>query len=117
MTGATESSFGSCWVTWEEAEHGRLYVTVAGEVDLHTAPQLERALSQPARELVVDLVDCEFIDSTGLAVLIEARGRVDRLTLIAPGVEVRRILEISGLDQIIPVHGSRGSLNGTAADA
>lgn len=116
MSEATES-YGSCSVSSEHGENGRVYVTVAGEIDLYTASQLEEALEQDATEFVVDLIDCEFIDSTGLGVLVAARARVDRLALIGPGVEVQRILEISGLDRIIPVYGSRGSLGGVRTDA
>ena len=117
MSGATESSFGSCWVLTERSESGRIYVTVVGELDLYTAPELEQALEEPAREFVIDLVDCEFIDSTALGLLVAARARVERLALIAPGLEVQRILEISGLDRIIPVYGSRRSVQPVGVDA
>ena len=117
MSRTTDPSYGSCAVSSERDEHGCVYVTVVGELDPHTAQELEVALETDAAEFVVDLVDCEFIDSTALGVLVAARGRVRRLALIAPGLEVKRTLEISGLDRIIPVFGSRGSLGGLAADA
>ena len=100
---------------WSEQEaNGRVTVTVSGEIDLYSAPQLERELEQDATEFVVDLLDCEFIDSTALGVLVAGRARVDRLTLIAPAVEVQRILRISGIDRVMPVYGSRMSLDDDA---
>lgn len=117
MSGTAESSFGACLVSTDPGEDGCVYVTVVGELDLYTAPQLEQALEQPASEFVIDLVECEFIDSTALGVLVAARARVGRLALIAPGLEVQRILEISGLDRILPVYGSRRSVQRIGADA
>jgi anti-anti-sigma factor len=98
-------------VSSEQEENGRVTVTIAGEIDLYTASELERALEQDASEFVVDLLDCDFIDSTALGVLVAARARVDSLTLIARGLEVQRILEISGIDRVMPVYGSRDSLD------
>jgi anti-anti-sigma factor len=59
--------------------------------------------------VVVDLSEVEFIDSTALGVLIEARTRIDNrqaFLLAAPGLETRRALEISGLDRHFSVHDS-----------
>ena len=113
MSQTTQYPYGSCSVTSEQGENGRVYVTVVGELDLYTVPELELALEADAATFVVDLVDCEFIDSTALGVLVAARDRVGRLALIAPGPEIQRTFEISGLNRIIPVYGSRG---GIAAD-
>jgi anti-sigma B factor antagonist len=55
-----------------------------------------------AGTLVVDLAEVEFMDSTALAMLLEARGRLrngDSFRLAAPGLEARRALEVSGLDR------------------
>ena len=116
MSDATEFSYGSCSVSSERDESGRVHVTVVGELDLFTATKLRRTLRQDARAFVVDLVDCEFLDSTALGMLVAARNRVGRLALIAPGVAVRRSRAMSGLDQVLPVYGSRTSIRG-AADA
>src|SRR4051794_29719674 len=59
--------------------------------------------------VVVDLSEVEFIDSTALGVLIEARTRVHNrraFLLAAPGLETKRALEISGLDRHFTVHDS-----------
>jgi anti-sigma B factor antagonist len=58
---------------------------------------------------VVDLGEVEFIDSTALGALIEARTRLNNrraFLLAAPGLETRRALEISGLDRHFAVHGT-----------
>jgi anti-sigma B factor antagonist len=90
---------------------GSVVVSLAGELDLYNAPVLRTALlaecaAAPER-LVVDLSGVEFIDSTALGVLIEARrrlGRNDAFVLAGPGMETRRALRISGLDKHFGVH-------------
>ncbi len=86
-------------------------VRLAGELDLYNAPALRETLvglagERPAR-LVLDLTEVEFVDSTALGVLIEARSRMDdrkAFLLAAPGLETHRALKISGLDQHLTVH-------------
>jgi anti-sigma B factor antagonist len=88
-------------------------VKLGGELDLYNAPQIREALSDASAEhparIVVDLSEVEFVDSTALGVLIEARTRFDNqraFLLAAPALETRRALEISGLDQHFAVHDS-----------
>jgi anti-sigma B factor antagonist len=88
-------------------------VRLAGELDLYNAPQVRDALTDAcgdsAERVVVDLSEVEFIDSTALGMLIEARKRMDNsraFLLAAPGLETRRALEISGLDRHFSVHDS-----------
>lgn len=109
MSGSMDPSYGTCTISSERHGSDAVYVTVVGEVDLYTAPQLDRALRESAQAFVVDLTACGFIDSTALGVLVAARTRVGRLELVAPGPEVRRTLEISGIDRILTVHESRSS--------
>lgn len=93
-----------------DRQDGAVIVRLAGELDLYNTPVVRQALldlceEQPGR-LVVDLAQVTFVDSTGLGVLIEARSKLrDRgaLVLAAPGLEVQRALQISGLDQHIAV--------------
>lgn len=90
---------------------GAVVVHLAGELDLYNSHQVRAALvdctaEQPQR-LVVDLAEVEFIDSTALGVLVEARSRMDEketFLLAAPGLETRRALEISGLDRHFAIH-------------
>jgi anti-sigma B factor antagonist len=86
-------------------------VTLAGELDLYNADSVRKALFEAAGEgperIVVDLGDVEFLDSTALGVLIEARSKLENgraFLLASPGLETRRALEISGLDRHFSVH-------------
>lgn len=86
-------------------------VSLGGELDLYNAEHVREALTGACAEaperIVVDLGEVEFIDSTALGVLIEARTKLDNgrsFLLAAPGVETRRALQISGLDQHFSVH-------------
>ena len=88
-------------------------VRLAGELDLYNAHLVREALFEVAGRnpgrLVVDLAEVLFVDSTALGVLIEARSRLANrpsFLLVAPGVETRRALEISGLDRHFAVHAS-----------
>jgi anti-sigma B factor antagonist len=100
-------------VTGVERNDGATVVRLAGELDLYNAQTVRETLiacceETPAR-LVVDLSGVNFIDSTALGVLIEARTRMTNrrsFLLAAPGLETRRALEISGLDKHFAVHES-----------
>ena len=92
---------------------GSTVVSLAGELDLYNAAAVREALLECCAEgperLIVDLTNVNFIDSTALGVLIEARTRMSNrrgFLLAAPGLETRRALEISGLDRHFAVHDS-----------
>jgi anti-sigma B factor antagonist len=91
---------------------GGVVVRLGGELDLYNADEVRSALASaidggPER-VVIDMADVEFIDSTALGVLIEARSKLGRpsLLLAAPQLETRRTLQVSGLDRHLPVHDS-----------
>jgi len=82
-----------------------LIVSVRGDVDLATAPLLDRALAdlwQPPDRLVIDAAGVAFMDSTGLGVLVKcaarARDEGGSIGLAAVTPRVRRVLAITGLD-------------------
>ena len=87
-------------------------VTVSGEVDLYTAPQLRDelvgALEGGARRLVIDMSRVEFCDSTGISVLLSAmkrsRDKDGALELVAPRPAVTKVLEVTGLDEVFTIH-------------
>lgn len=86
-------------------------VRLGGELDLYNADRMRTALGDACADsperVVVDLSEVEFIDSTALGVLIEARTKLDNrqgFLLAAPALETRRALEISGLDRHFTVH-------------
>lgn len=91
---------------------GTVVVRLAGELDLYNAEDVRAALAEviaatPVR-VVVDLSQVEFMDSTALGVLIEARSKLGRdgLSVASPGIETRRALQVTGLDRHLPVHDS-----------
>lgn len=75
-------------------------VSVSGELDLSSAPILRDALEPVIAlgpdQVIIDLSDLRFVDSTGLAVLLEAQARVD-LRLRDSSLAVQRIIEATGL--------------------
>ena len=82
-----------------------------GEIDLHVAPQIRASLTslladKPPR-LVVDLSKVSYIDSSGIAVLIEAMQNVDKyggkFALSGLQESVRPIFEIARLDQVFRI--------------
>jgi len=82
-------------------------VVVAGEVDLASADRLREALESElgsGRPILVDLASCTFIDSVGLSVLIQAAQRAGRtLGIVSPSPAVRRLIELTQLESLIPV--------------
>jgi anti-anti-sigma factor len=95
-------------------------LTVRGELDLGTAPELEQALDAAldrAESLILlDLTDCEFMDSTGVALIVRSWQRHDatagnggagRLELCCPSPQVKRLLEVTGLRESITMHSNR----------
>ena len=113
MDEANGQGLGEDPVAGVERRDGSVVVHLTGELDLHNAPTVRKTLLAVAEEkperLVVDLAGVEFIDSTALGVLVEARTRLvnRRAFLIAsPGLETHRALQISGLDQHLSVHES-----------
>jgi len=91
----------------DPGRHERV-VTVAGEADLYTAPELERALqgviALGGTSVAVDLAEVSFIDSTTLGVLLRYHGRFrglgGDLVLVTNDRRVVRTLEVTGLDRI-----------------
>ena len=93
-------------------------IAVRGELDLSTAPDLEEQLNAAMdggrASVLIDLSACEFIDSTGIALIVRAWQQLDgngdrggHLVLCSANDQVRRVLDVSGLEQSIPVHATR----------
>lgn len=103
-----------------QLDDGIRVVAVRGELDLSTAPQLEGPLEEAIAvgdaSVVVDLSECEFIDSTGIALIVRAWQRLDcaaagdgegRVVICSYNDQVRRVLEITGLNLSIAIHSTR----------
>lgn len=106
--------------TAAELEDGVRVIAVRGELDLSTAselePRLEEAVSDGGASLLIDLTQCEFIDSTGIALIVRAWQRLNRaasgdgsgrVVICSGNEQVRRVLEITGLELSIPIHETR----------
>jgi anti-sigma B factor antagonist len=85
-------------------------VTAPEEIDLTNVPGLRAALQAAAAAgspaLVVDMTRTRFCDSAGLRVLVDAHKRAvaegGAVLLAVPAAAVLRVLEITGIDQVIP---------------
>jgi anti-sigma B factor antagonist len=89
-----------------EIDAGARELLVEGELDLAVADQLRAALEKEdsARtQVLIGLENCEFIDSTGIAVIVQAHCRLaekgGRIALYGPTRQVRRILSVTGLTE------------------
>lgn len=84
-------------------------VEVTGEVDVYTAPALDEALAELVAAgrtgIVVDLTAVDFLDSTGLGVLVKTLKRVreqqGHLAVVAVEERIRKIFRITGLDTVM----------------
>ncbi len=91
-------------------ENDAALARVAGEVDLHTAGQLERQLADlvedGATDIVVDLAELTFMDTTGLGALVRTAGRLrerhGRIVLRFPPRTVQTMLEITRAQALLP---------------
>lgn len=82
-------------------------LVVVGELDIATVPVLRRSVSEvllrsPTR-LILDLHGVDFIDSSGLAVLLELVSTIGRVEIFQPSAAVRRVIELSGLAAVLPM--------------
>lgn len=104
----------------EQLEGGIRAFTVRGELDMNTAPELEQALEEALAEegasIMLDLSECEFIDSTGIALIVRTWQRLDRdgggggkghVVLCGINHQVRRLLKITGVESSISMHEQR----------
>jgi anti-sigma B factor antagonist len=86
-----------------------------GELDLalcvKLAPELNAALHSPARAIVIDLEAVSLVDSSGIALLLNAFRRLDRagrqLAIACPMGSQRRAFELTALDRELPMHQTR----------
>lgn len=95
----------------QRSEGGATVLMVSGELDLAASPTLEERLDQvfsdSVSQLVIDLRALEFIDSTGLSVLVKAHQRAEEsgcnFGLVNGGSQVRRLLTLTGIAERLTV--------------
>jgi anti-sigma B factor antagonist len=88
-------------------------VRITGEVDMsheeELRGELRTAVASDAKGIVVDLTECEFIDSSGVRALLLSReaknseGGSERVAVAASSEQILRILTVMGIDRVIPI--------------
>ena len=114
-----EATLGTIHVRSRSAGR-RTTILVGGEVDLASVGVLRAgisaALGSGAAELCIDLTDVEFIDSSGLHVLVDAWSEVQRLrrrmAIVSPPGRIRRVFEIASLADLLPLRDDAASVDG-----
>ena len=103
---------------------GQTVVEVGGEIDVYTAPRLRETLISLVNSgnyhLVIDLEGVEFLDSTGLGVLVGGLKRVrahdGTIDLVCTQARILRIFRITGLDNVFSIYDSVQDALGRRAD-
>lgn len=117
MTDSSNRSQGSSTaalsIAKQDLDSNTSVVSVAGELDLSSAPNLKWTLvdllDAGCKRLVVDLSQVTFMDSTALGVLIGVNRSLDvgaRLAIVCVNTNVLRIFELSGLDGAFAIFSS-----------
>jgi anti-sigma B factor antagonist len=108
-------------IKMERLDRDSCVISLAGEVDLYTAPEVKRelvgAIEEGATEVVVDLSAVTFIDSTTLGVLVGGVKRLrpsdGRLSVVCSDRNIAKVFEITGLDKVFQIYPTReGALAG-----
>jgi anti-sigma B factor antagonist len=97
-------------------------LTLRGEIDVYTAPRLRQAIIDlvegGARHIVVDMGAVDFLDSTGLGVLVGGLKRVKiqdgELSIVTSQDKILKIFDITGLNKVFSIHDSLDSAVGAA---
>ena len=95
-------------------EHAYL-IALAGDFDLHSGPEFERrvleALGRSATDLLIDLSEVSFIDSTTIGILMRTRKRLaplgGRVLIVTSDRNILRLFEITALDRMFEIYSRR----------
>jgi anti-sigma B factor antagonist len=102
-------------ITTEQLSDDAYVISLAGEVDLYTAPEFKQQLldvvGKGAKSVIVDFSNTTFIDSTTLGVLVGGVKRLrtndGQLSLVCSDRNITKIFEITGLDRVFTIYGTR----------
>ena len=100
---------------------GRTIVAVGGEIDVYTAPKLRDRISELVAagnyDLVIDMEGVDFLDSTGLGVLVgglkKVRAHDGSMELICNQDRLLKIFRITGLAKVFTIHASEAAALGS----
>ena len=100
-------------ITSGPGSEGVYVVHIAGEVDMsheeELRGELRSAVAADSNGIVVDLTECEFIDSSGVRALLLSREAqnsddgTEKLAVAASSEQILRILSVMGIDKVIPI--------------
>ncbi len=96
-------------------DSGRTVIEVGGEIDVYTAPKLREKISELVADghhhLVIDMESVDFLDSTGLGVLVgglkKVRAHDGSMQLICTQERLLKIFRITGLAKVFAIHDSQ----------
>jgi anti-sigma B factor antagonist len=94
--------------------NGVAVLTLRGEIDVYTAPRMRQAIvdlvDAGSLNVVIDMDKVDFLDSTGLGVLVEGLKRVrtrgGTLSIVITQDKILKIFDITGLNKAFPIYGS-----------
>jgi anti-sigma B factor antagonist len=89
-------------------------LTLRGEIDVYTAPRLRQSIIDlvdgGASQIIIDMSAVDFLDSTGLGVLVGGLKRVrvkdGSLSIVTSQDKILKIFDITGLNKVFPIHDS-----------
>lgn len=98
-------------IEWSQPTPDVAHFTITGRLDAHEAPKLrecfEKAREAGASRFEVAMDQVEFMDSSGLAAVVSglkaSRSEGGELVIVSPSPMVRKVLELTLLDQVIPI--------------
>ena len=100
-------------VETETSENGIALIKLAGRMDAQGAPEIEQKVMDHAsshRSIIVDMTAVDFLASVGIRTLLlvakAVAKRGGKMVLLNPDPNIAKILEISGIDSLIPTHRS-----------
>ncbi len=96
-------------------ENDHVIIEVSGEIDVYTAPKLRDRITelvdQGNLDIIIDLEQVEFMDSTGLGVLVgglkKIRTKGGSLSLVCTQERLLKIFRITGLGKVFAIHASQ----------
>jgi len=104
---------GEHWLSVEQVAQGVLLFELAGESDLtgdRLRRELEDALGTGVDAIVVDCSGLAFLETWTIDALLSAKSALgERLAVVAPQGDVRRVLELIGLESVIRVYETRAA--------
>ncbi|MBK8159254.1 MAG: STAS domain-containing protein [Rhodospirillaceae bacterium] len=92
-------------------EQGKIVIALEGDIDLENAGEVRKALLanlKQKKDLLIDLSAVSYIDSSGIASLVEglqvARKQKNELSLVSVSARALRVLELARLDKVFAIH-------------